>query len=200
MPVQTGLFKALAERTKQMTATEVLEIVQEKLVNFRPTFARFTSETLDPILQRMFRMAFREGKFPPVPPEVIVEENGELSVPEPAPIYVSKIARALRVLENRTTLEFLQQAAMILEITGDPFLLTDNYDMDAMIRGLGDNSSLPTEYKRSDKERGEIRQERAMQQQAQLAAETAKTASEAAKNVGQIPEQARREMADVIDI
>jgi len=194
------LFKALAERTKTMTATEVMELVQEKLVNFRPTFARFTSETLDPLLQRMFKMAFRDGRFPPVPPEVIVESNGELSIPEPAPIYVSKIARALRVLENKTTLDFLQQAAMILEMTQDPTLLSDNYDLDAMLRGLGDNSSLPTEYKRPEKDRDEMRAARQEQQQAMQAAEMAKTTSEAAKNVGSIPPEARQEFADAIDV
>lgn len=194
------LFKALAERTKQMTATEVLELVQEKLVNFRPTFARFTSETLDPILKRLFRMAFRDGRFPPVPPEVIVEENGELSIPEPAPVYVSKMARALRALENKTTLDWLQQVAMILELTQDPFLLTDNYNMDEVVRGLGDNSSIPTEYKRPERERDEIRAARQEQLQAQQALEMAKTGSEAAKNLGQVPAGTREEFADAIDV
>lgn len=194
------LFKALAERTKAMTATEVLELVQEKLVNFRPTFARFTSETLDPMLLRMFRMAFRAGKFPPVPAEVITEENGQLSIPEPAPVYVSKVARALRALENKTTLDFLQQASVLVQITQDPTVITDNYDMDAMIRGFGDNSSLPTEYKRAEKDREEIRSARVQQQQAMMAAELAKTGSEAARNVAQVPEEDRQQFADALDV
>jgi len=194
------LFKALAERTKTMTATEVLELVQEKLVNFRPTFARFTSETLDPLLLRMFRMAFRAGKFPPVPAEVITEENGQLSIPEPAPVYVSKVARALRALENKTTLDFLQQASILVEITQDPTVITDNYDMDAMIRGFGDNSSLPTEYKRAEKDRDEIRSARVQQQQAMMAAELAKTGSEAARNVSQVPQEDRQQFADALDV
>ncbi len=192
------LFKALAERTKAMTATEVLELVQEKLVNFRPTFARFTSETLDPLLMRMFKMAFRDGRFPPVPPEVIVERNGELSIPEPRPAYVSKIARAMRALENKSTLDFFGQAQLLLEL--DPNALSDNYDTDAMLRGLGDNNSLPTEYKRPEKQRDEMRAERQKQQAAQQAAELAKTSSEAARNVGGIPEGARQDMSDAIDI
>jgi hypothetical protein len=192
------LFKALAERTKAMTATEVLELVQEKLVNFRPTFARFTSETLDPLLGRMFSMAFREGRFPPVPPEVVIEENGQYSIPEPRPTYVSKIARAMRALENKSTLDFFQQAAFLLDL--DPMLLSDNYDLDGMLRGLGDNNSLPTEYKRPEKERDEIRAARQKQIEAQQAAELAKTGSEAARNVGQIPEAARQDFADAIDV
>jgi hypothetical protein len=192
------LFKALAERTKAMTATEVLELVQEKLVNFRPTFARFTSETLDPLLSRMFSMAFREGRFPPVPPEVVIEENGQYSIPEPRPTYVSKIARAMRALENKSTLDFFQQAAFLLDL--DPMLLSDNYDLDGMLRGLGDNNSLPTEYKRPEKERDEIRAARQKQIEAQQAAELAKTGSEAARNVGQIPEAARQDFADAIDV
>lgn len=194
------LFKALAERTKTMTATEVMELVQEKLVNFRPTFARFTSETLDPLLQRMFRLAFREGKFPEPPPEVIVEDNGELSVPEPAPVYVSKIARALRVLENKTTLEFFQQASMLVELTGDPSLITDNYNLDQVIQGIGDNSSIPTEYKISEEEREAIRQARAEQQQTAQALEMAKTGSEAMKNAMQIPPEAAKALEAPVDV
>ncbi len=192
------LFRALAERTKTMTATEVLELVQEKLVNFRPTFARFTSETLDPLLQRMFAMAFRDGRFPPVPPEVVAWENGEMSVPAPRPAYVSKIARAMRALENKSTLDFFQQAAFLLDL--DPMLLADNYNLDEMMRGLGDNNSLPTEYKRPAKDRDEIRQARQEQEQAAQAAELAKTGSEAARNIGSIPEAARQDFADAIDI
>lgn len=192
------LFKALAERTKTMTATEVLELVQEKLVNFRPTFARFTSETLDTLLQRMFKMAFRDGRFPPVPPEVIVESNGELSIPEPRPTYVSKIARAMRALENKSTLDFLQQVAFLLEV--DPMLLYDNYNLDAMMRGFGDNNSLPTEYKRPEKQRNEIRAARQQQAEQQQAMEMAKQGSEAARNLGQVPAGARKEFADAIDV
>lgn len=192
------LFKALAERTKQMTATEVLEIVQEKLVNFRPTFARFTAETLDPILTRAFAMAFREGKLPPVPAEVLVEENGQYSIPTPKPVYVSKIARAINALENKSTLEFLQYASTLAELTQDPNLLTDNYDVDEMIRGMGDNVSIPTEYKRPEKDRDEIRAGRLQQQQAAMAAEMAKTGSEAAKNLSQIPQGDRQQFADAL--
>jgi hypothetical protein len=104
----------------------------------------------------------------------------------------------MRALENKSTLDFFQQAAFLLDL--DPMLLSDNYDLDGMLRGLGDNNSLPTEYKRPEKERDEIRAARQKQIEAQQAAELAKTGSEAARNVGQIPEAARQDFADAIDV
>ena len=180
------LFKALAERTKQMTATEVMELVQEKLINFRPTFARFTSETLNPLLNRAFNLALRAGRLPPVPREVLEQdESGEFSVPQPRPVHVSKIARALRALENKSILEFMQQIAGLLEL--DPNLFFDNYDADKLVRTLGDNNSLPTDLKRSTIDRDELRNQRAQAQQAQQAAAMAESATQSAANMGKAP-------------
>jgi hypothetical protein len=190
------LFKALAERTKQMTATEVLELVQEKLINFRPTFARFTTETLGPVLNRVFSLLFSQGMFPPVPSEVVVEEAGMYSVPMPKAVYISKIAKALKSLESRGILEFQQQVAFLLEL--DPHLLADNYDLGKMVRTLGDNQSLPTDLKRPDDEREQIQQARAQQQAEMQAAETAKTGSEAARNMGGAPPEMQEQMAGML--
>lgn len=194
------LFKALAERTKQMTATEVMELVQEKLINFRPTFARFTTETLNPLLQRAFNMALRSGKLPPVPREVldIDATTGEYTIPQPRPVHVSKIARALRSLENKSILEFVQQVAGLLEL--DPTLLTDNYDMDKLVRTVGDNNSLPTDIKRSEMDRDALRQKRAEQQQAQQAAMLAESASKSASNMGNAPPEMQQALGESLGI
>lgn len=191
------LFKALAERTKAMTATEVLELVEEKLLHFRPTFARFTSETLTPLLQRCFAVALRAGKLPPIPSEVVQRDTDGLSVPAPLPVFVSKIARALRALENRSILEFVQQVSMLLEI--DPHLLSDNYDLDKMARQLGDNHSLPTAFKRSEEETRQIKERRQQQIEAQQAAELAKEGSEAARNASQVPQGDRKQLQDMME-
>lgn len=193
------LFKALAERTKQMTATEVLELVEEKLINFRPTFARFTTETLNPLIQRCWNMALRAGLFPPVPREVVeVSETGDLSVPTPKVVYVSKIARALRALENRSMFEFINLVAPLLEL--DPTLLSDNYDLDKVVRTAGDNSSLPTHLKRDTDERDAIREQRAAQQQAMMEMEMAQQGSQAAANMGKAPPEAQDAVGEALGI
>lgn len=193
------LFKALAERTKQMTATEVLELVEEKLINFRPTFARFTTETLNPILTRCFNMALRAGLLPPVPREVMqVSETGDVSVPSPKSVYVSKIARALRALENRSMFEFFNLIMPMVEI--DPNLFFDNYDADEFIRTAGDNSSLPTHLKKAKEQRDEERAARAEQQQAAQQMEMAQMGSQAAKNIGDAGPQVQEALGEAIDI
>jgi hypothetical protein len=131
-------------------------------------------------------MALRAGKLPPVPREVLeVNQSGEYSIPQPRPVHVSKIARALRALENKSILEFMNQIAGLLQI--DPNLFFDNYDADKLVRTLGDNNSLPTDLKRSEIERDELRQARAQAQQAQQAAALAESASKSAANMGNAP-------------
>ncbi len=195
------LFKALAERTKTMTATEVLELVEEKLINFRPTFARFTSETLDPLLRRAFNMALRAGKLPDVPQEVLeISESGEASIPTPKPVHVSKIARALRALENRSLLEFLQQAGMLIELTQDPRVLTQNYDMDRVIRKLGDNHSLDSALKIPQTQRDEVRAAEAQQAAAQAQLAAAESATKSAANMGKAPQEMQESLGQQLGV
>ena len=66
------LFRMFAELDKQMTAREVAERSAEKINQFTATFTRLTTELFTPMLQRIFRLAYRAGILPPVPRELIV--------------------------------------------------------------------------------------------------------------------------------
>jgi hypothetical protein len=174
------LFKMFAEREKQMTAREVIERVQEKLVQFSPTFARMTTELLNPLLERVFGILFRAGKFPDPPEEVFVVTAEGVSLPLPQVAYTSKIALAIKALENQSFLQFVEIVAPLVQV--DPAVM-DAIDTDKAMKGLARNLSLPVGWMRSDEDIAAIRQQRAEAQQAQASAEQAKLVAGAAKDV-----------------
>lgn len=192
------LFQALSDSTRQKTATEVLQIVEEKLVNFRPTFARFNSETLKPILMRCFNMALREGKLPPIPQSVLVrdENTGEQSIPEPKPVYMSKIANAMKMLENRELLEFQNQIQGILAL--NPALLQENYDLDGIIRTIGDNTGIDPDLKIDEDVRDQGRAAAAQQQAAMMQMAAAEQGANIAKTASEIPPEDREQMGQAL--
>lgn len=174
------LFKMFAEREKQMTAREVIERVQEKLVQFSPTFARMTTELLNPMLERVFGICFRAGKFPEPPEEVFVVGPEGVSLPLPQVAYTSKIALAIKALENQSFLQFVEIVAPLVQV--DPAVM-DAINTDKAMKGLARNLSLPVDWIRTDEEIATIRQQRAEAQQAQAEAEQAKLVAGAAKDI-----------------
>lgn len=85
------LFLMLANSNRsQITAREVAERHEEKLLMLGPVLERLHSELLDPLIDRVFNMAARAGILPPPPPEI---EESELNVE-----YISVLAQAQRMV------------------------------------------------------------------------------------------------------
>lgn len=177
------LFKMFAERDKAMTAREVIERVREKLVMFSPTFARMTTELLNPMLERVFGILFRAGKFPEPPEEVFVLSNGGVSLALPQVSYTSKIALAIKALENESFMQFVEIVAPLVQV--DPAVM-DAINTDAALKGLAKNVAMPVGWIRTDEEIAAIRERRAQAQQAQAQAEQAKLLAGAAKDASQM--------------
>ena len=75
-----------AQNFTHMTATEVAERHQEKMLVLGPVLERLKNELLDPLIERTFAIMFRRGVIP-VPPPEIEGENMKIQ-------YVSMIAQA----------------------------------------------------------------------------------------------------------
>jgi hypothetical protein len=157
------LFNALAVREKTMTATEVLEIVAEKLILFSPTFARLVTELLNPIMRRVFSILLRKGKFPPVPMSVLViGEDGNPSVADPEIVYVSKIALATKAIENRSWNQFWMILVQILEVDQSAL---DWVNMDKVVKGVAENLGIRNDWLNGEEAVAAIREAKAQQQQ-----------------------------------
>lgn len=87
------LFLMLANTDRrQITAREVAEKHEEKLLMLGPVLERLHTELLDPLIDRTFNILQREGVLPLPPPEL---QNKELEVE-----YVSVLAQAQRLVNT----------------------------------------------------------------------------------------------------
>lgn len=87
------LFLMLANTDRRnITAREVAEKHEEKLLMLGPVLERLHTELLDPLIDRTFNILQREGVLPLPPPEL---QNKELSVE-----YVSVLAQAQRLVNT----------------------------------------------------------------------------------------------------
>jgi hypothetical protein len=165
------LFKMFAQLEKQMTAREVMERSSEKLIQFSPTFARMTTELFNPMLKRIFALLARQGKFPPPPQQLVMLG----AVPEPEVHYNSRIALAIRQLENAA---FIRTSEMLLPYAQIRPDMLDNYDFDEISRDMARNDGLPARWLMDEEMVAQQRAQRAEQaQQAMQAEQMEKTAS-----------------------
>ncbi len=164
------LFQMFAQLSKQMTAREVSERAQEKLIQFSPTFSRLTSELFNPLLERVFAILLRNGGFGAVPAEMIVPVDKERGfVAPPKMQYSSRIALALRALPVVAYSRTIERVSALAQIA--PQVL-DNYDFDKAERDTAMQDGLPPAYLRSETDRDEMRatrREAAAEQQKQEA-------------------------------
>jgi hypothetical protein len=179
------LFQMFAQLTKEMTAREVAERSQEKLIQFSPTFSRMTSELFNPFLERVFGIMLRAGRLGDVPNSMVRDlGNGTGYVQTPKVQYTSRIALALRALPAIGYQRTLERLAVTAEVA--PSAL-DNFNFDKAERETALIDGVPAEYLRSEQEVAAIRDDRAKAAAAQQQAEQAAVAADAAAKVGSIP-------------
>lgn len=96
---RTEYFLMLAQIDKTMTATEIIERQNEKVALLSGTIGRFANESLNPIIDIVFDVAFRAGRIPE-PPEVVLElTQGRLDVD-----YIGPLAQAQKRLKAQGSL------------------------------------------------------------------------------------------------
>jgi hypothetical protein len=169
------LFLMLANTDRrQITAREVAEKHEEKLLMLGPVLERLQTELLDPLIDRTFGILQRNGVLPLPPPEL---QNRELSVE-----YVSVMAQAQRLVATGAIDRLTQFTGAIAGVWPEARHKIDaTRAIDEYAESLGVNPSII----RSDKDVAlavEAEQQAMAQAQsmaaAQQTAEIAKTASE----------------------
>jgi hypothetical protein len=169
------LFLMLANTDRrQITAREVAEKHEEKLLMLGPVLERLHTELLDPLIDRTFNILQQNGVLPPPPPEL---QNRELNVE-----YVSVLAQAQRLVATGAVdrlVGFVGQASQLWPEARHKVNI--NQGIDEYAESLGVDPALV----RSDDEVAAMMQadaQAAAQQQAmvnaQQGADIAKTASE----------------------
>jgi hypothetical protein len=169
------LFLMLAQSDRrQITAREIEERHEEKLLALGPVLEQLNQDLLDPLIDIAFGILVNQGLIPP-PPESIAGE--ELKVE-----YISVMAQAQKLVGVGTVERFagfVGQAA-----TFQPEIL-DKVDFDQMVDVYGDMTSVQPSIIRTDEAVAEMRQQRAQEQQQAQQMEMAQQGSQAAKNLSE---------------
>lgn len=170
------LFLMLATQapTKDMTAREVAERHEEKLLMLGPTLERQNEDLLDPLFDRVFPILVRRGEIPEAPEEL---QGMPLKIE-----YVSIMAQAQKLVGLSGIERFAGFVGQLATMQPD---VLDKIDLDQAIDEYADMTGVPPSIVRGDDAVAARRDARAQQQvaaqqmaQMQAAADGAKTLSE----------------------
>lgn len=170
------LFQMFARINKQMTAREVAERAQEKLIQFSPTFSRLTSELFNPMLERVIGILARAGKLPGTMPAGIARTPYRIQ-------YSSRIALALRALPTLGYQRSLERLSMIGQIAPDTL---DNFNFDEAERATAIADGVPADFLRSAEEVEKMRAARAQAAAQQQQQQAALAGAQALKDIGSV--------------
>ena len=184
------LFLMLASSDRrQITAREIDERHEEKLLALGPVLEQLNQDLLDPLIDISFYLMNKQGLLPKPPPEV---QGKELKIE-----YISIMAQAQKMVGLSSVDRFSGFVAQAAQM--DPSIL-DKVNTDNLVDVYGDLTSIPSRIIRTDDEAAVIRDERAQRQQAQAQAEQAQQLSVAAKNMAQTPMDENTALSQVLGI
>lgn len=164
------LFLMIAESDGRMTATEVVERREEKMLMLGPVMQRVHYELLDPLIDRVFGIMMRNGHFPD-PPEAL--QGKEIAVE-----YISILAQAQKAIGVGSIERFLGLAG---NLAGVDQSVLDNIDFDQAITEYAEQTGVPPTLIRSRDVVESIRQRRQEQMEQQQAMENMQQGVNAAK-------------------
>lgn len=173
------LFMMLDNNTNpSMTATEVAERHEEKLLMIGPVLERLNNELLQPLIEVTFTHMLEAGLIPPAPQEM---QGQPLNVE-----FVSMLAQAQRAIGTNSVDRFVQSMGAVAQMKPE---VLDNFNPDQWADTYSDMLGLDPKLIVAPDQVQQIRQSRAQAQAAQAQAAAAQQQSQTAKNLAQAPTQ-----------
>jgi hypothetical protein len=169
------LFLMIANDTRSnITAREIQERHEEKLLMLGPVLERLNDELLDPLIDRTFGIMLRRGLIPPPPEEL---QGMELNVE-----YVSVMAQAMKLTGITSIERFMSFAGNLAGV--NPGVL-DKVDFDQAVDEYANMVGVPPSMIKDDDTVAKIREQRAQQQAAMQQAEMAAQGAQTAKTLSE---------------
>ena len=172
------MFDPLIDR-QNMTATEIMARVEQKLRFLTPIIGRLQSGLFNPMITRVLGILNRQGKLPKMPLEL---SEKDFSI-----MYLGKLALALRTLETEGLTKTLQEWAPLADMNILDWL--DHINISVAFRDSARNNGVPATWIRSLEEVTQIQTDRAAKEQAQQMLAAAPELAKAAKAGGTKPEE-----------
>ncbi len=171
--VDLFLLTAGSDR-REVTAREIDERHDEKLVALGSVLERLNQDLLDPLIDLTFNIMVRQGLIPEPPPEI---QELDLKVE-----YISIMAVAQKLIGLGGIERLAAFAGQMSQFNPE---VLDKLDMDQMMDEYADVIGTPANLVVSDEDVAAIRAERARAAQAKAALDNSLTAAMTAKNLGE---------------
>jgi len=186
----SDIFRMMSDdQSGRMTATEVAERHEEKMILLGPVLERLQNELLDPLIEMTFKRMLTAGIVPPPPEEL---QGQELSVE-----LVSMLAQAQRAIATNGVDRFVGNLGAIAQYKPE---VLDKFDADKWADTYSDMLGVSPHLIVPDDQVAQIRAQRAQAQQQQAKAEQMQQASQAMKNLGQTPTTGGNAASDVVNL
>lgn len=170
------LFLMLARSDRrQITAREIEERHEEKLLALGPVLEQINQDLLDPLIDAAFSIMVERGDLISDPPEEL--QGVDLKVE-----YISIMAQAQKTIGVSSVERFV---GFVGQMAGFDPTVADKLDTNKIIDKYGDMVSVDPNMVRTDEEVEQIRQQRAQAQQQQQQAQSLKDSASAAKDLSQ---------------
>lgn len=170
------LFQILVESPHERTATEIIQMTQERGILLAPVGAQVEADYLSVMIEREIGILARQGLLPDFP-DILSEANGEYRI-----TYTSPLARAQRSEElqgiNAVT-QYAEAAAAYQPEIMDYINFEDN------LKRIQDIQGAPISSIRPDDEVRRMRQNRQQAQQQQQSLEQAPELARTARDLAQ---------------
>jgi len=173
----------------RMTATEVAERHEEKMLMLGPVLERLQDELLDPLIEITFDQMMEARIVPPPPPEL---EGQELSVQ-----LVSMLAQAQRAIATNGVDRFVGNLGSIASFKPD---VLDKFNSDKWADTYSDMLGVDPSLIVPDDQVAQIRQARAKAQQAAQQAAQMNQAADTAQKLGNTPTDGGNAASDVMSM
>ncbi|HNG17141.1 portal protein [Accumulibacter sp.] len=167
------VFQVLVEN-QNMTATQALELMNERANIIAPLIGRLQGELLGAIIEREVQILADAGQLPEMPPELI-EAQGEYRIE-----FTGPMNRAMRAGEGAAIVRTLEAAIPLAQI--DPGAL-DAIKVPESVAELAEINGMPARLRRSEDEIKAMKSGRAEQSQADALLQAAPVVSQTAANL-----------------
>lgn len=167
------LFLMLSNQTDtRMTATEVAERHEEKLLMLGPVLERLHNELLDPLIEQTFARMMESGVLPPPPEEL---QGQALNVE-----FVSMLAQAQRAVGTNSIDRFVMNLGAVAQVKPE---VLDKFDSDKWAEIYSDILGVDPQLIIPDDKVALIRQQRQQVAQAQQQMAMLQQGADTAKNL-----------------
>lgn len=173
--MHSDLFKMIAMSDKTMTAEEVIERKQEKVILVGPVITNVTTEFLSPCIIRAFHNAEKLGALPPAPQEL---------AGQPIEIeYISLLAQSQKMVELNSATQFTSFVGKIASFSPSA---VNKVNVNNLVDFAAETIGVKPSIVRSNEEVEAMMQAQAEQEQQQQQMAMAQQALESAKTLSEI--------------